>query len=129
MSAFDALYREFAAPALVEHLGIEDEADYVTLVRANGTSLGTFAAIVDPEEAVEQQGPEKIIVRQIRRFRFAWQDGLPFWSAAPETGGTIVYGDVNYHIDAVETLTQSFATVRAVRRPIVEQARPGYRRQ
>jgi hypothetical protein len=124
---FDWLFHTFAAPALLDGIGADDTAEYLG---PDDVSCGLYRVIADPEEAIDEQGPEKRVVRQVRMFHFLRDANLPFWDlvAKPETGGSVIYQGQTYFVDSIANRSESFAVLKTIRRPVVEQARPGYRR-
>lgn len=125
MTIHGELFAGTAAPLLLDHFGQEGNL-YVT---ADGTPAAEFDAIVTPERAEEQQTVEGTVLRYVRELKIPRQEGLPFWDDTPSSYGRVWVGNVQYAIDVIEAVTESFVYLRLVRVGVAEGSRPAYRRK
>ncbi len=132
MSTFDTLYADVGVPLLVGffgHDGVDGGFDYT---KPDGQPGGHFDAILGPEKTEEDSTDEGRTIRRIRQAAIPRQAGLLFWSEPPSMKGTFTINDgagpVEYAVESIEAITESFAYVRLVRRGSAELSRPGYRR-
>jgi len=127
-SPFDDLYGDVGVPALQEHLG-EQPDDRVYLTPGGGAQAGPFECIVGPIVAEEVETENGLKKQYRRTLQFPFHADLPFWNAGATVGTTIAIGGVEWSLDLVEELGESWATVRVVRHTPVEVSRPGYRQK
>jgi hypothetical protein len=127
MSSFaDNLFQRMGVPVLMEYLGDRVGA-YLT--PRGGVQSGPFKAILrhqDTQIVENDAGQSKVHVQIVG---FPRQDGLPFWSEVALIGLTVTIDSVAWAYELTESLSESIAIVKLVRRPTVEVARGGYRRK
>jgi len=128
MSRFDDLFGSRAAPVLMEHLGHRAGIEYV---KPDGQPGGVCKAMLGAEAIVEEAAELGRNVRMTRLAVIHRRRGLPFWLDPPSIAGSFRIDDgdgpVEYAVEAMESVTATFARVRLVRRGISEIGRPGYR--
>lgn len=128
MSSFaDGIFAEFGSPVLQEYIG-EQPGDRVYLTPRGGERIGPFECIVGGVVGVEENTEHGLKKIYRRTLRFPFNADLPFWGTGPTVGTVAVIGGEEWSIDLVESLTESYATVRVVRHTPVEVSRPGFRR-
>lgn len=126
-SLADSLFSEFGLPVLQEQVGEEQQIAYLTALAEEPT--GPFDVILEhvATQRVENDDGRKLEHELIAKF--PRQDGLPFWSGTNLIGLAATIGGVVWSVDLVQSLSDSLATVRLVRKATSEVSRPGFRRK
>ena len=124
---FDELFARFGRGTLTRHLGLRGVDARLEYRRPNGQPGGYFEAILSAERMEELTEGDGRLRKRVRDARIPRQAGLPFWDEPPSTEGSFFVGLVEYGIEAVEMLSESFASVTLVRIESVEHSRPGFR--
>lgn len=130
MSRFDDLFGQVAAPAMLEFLGHRGGVAYV---KPDGQPGGRVDAMLEAEGIEEEADDSGRRARMTRRAVVRRRPRLPFWLDPPSIEGQIEVDDgdgpVRYAIEALEAVTETFATLRLARVAAVEVGRGGYRRR
>lgn len=126
-SRFSSLFSSYATPLLGEHLA---EQDVVITYTPPGETAIPWENVILGEEKIEEletdDGRRERVTLEASSFRTA---GSAFETTRPALNAVVTIGGVEWTVEAVTSWTENSVAVRLTRRPVMEQARTGYRKK